>query len=397
MKILVINAGSSSLKYQLIDMENESVLAKGGCERIGIPGGKLTHKAHGNTYVIERELPDHTEAISLVLQELVDKEAGVISSMEEIDAVGHRVVASGEAFTKTTLVTDEVMRTMDEIAELAPLHNPAAILGINACRAVMPGKKMALVFDTSFHATMPDYAYMYAIDYTDYKAYHVRRYGAHGTSHKFVSGAAAEYLGRDPKELKIITCHLGNGSSISAVKGGKCIDTSMGFTPLAGVPMGTRSGNIDVAAIEYLCRKKGMIMEEGLSYLNKKCGMLGVSGVSSDYRDLTAAKAEGNDRARLALDMFVYDCKKYIGAYMAALGGLDVIVFTAGVGENTPFIRRDVVAGLEAFGVKLDEKKNDYRNDGAIHDVSAADSRVKILVIPTNEELVIARETAALL
>ena len=397
MKILVINAGSSSLKYQLIDMENESVLAKGGCERIGIPGGKLTHKANGQTFVIEQELPNHTEAISLVLRELVDKEAGVISSMDEIDAVGHRVVASGEAFKKTTLVTDEVMVTMEEIAELAPLHNPAAILGVNACRAVMPGKKMALVFDTSFHATMPDYAYMYAVDYDDYKAYHVRRYGAHGTSHKYVSGEAAKYLGRDIKDLKIVTCHLGNGSSISAVKGGVCIDTSMGFTPLAGVPMGTRSGDIDYAAAEFIFRKRGMSLSEGLTYLNKKCGVLGISGVSSDFRDLAAAKEAGNDRARLALDMFAYGCKKYLGAYMAVMGGLDAVVFTAGIGENTPDVRADVVSGLEAFGIKLDAEKNNYKNDGEIHDVSAADSRVKILVIPTNEELVIARETAALI
>lgn len=396
MKILVINAGSSSLKYQLINMQTEEAIAKGTCERIGIAGGKLTHKANGKEFVIEKELPNHTEAISLVLNELVDKTAGVISSMDEIDAVGHRVVASGEAFTRTTLVTDEVMKTMDEIAELAPLHNPAAILGINACRAVMPNKKMALVFDTSFHATMPDYAHLYAIDYDDYKKYKVRRYGAHGTSHKFVSGVAAEYLHKKPEQLKIITCHLGNGSSISAVDGGKCVDTSMGFTPLAGVPMGTRSGDIDVAAIEFLCRKKGMSMEEGLSYLNKKCGMLGVSGVSSDFRDLTAAKAEGNERARIALDLFTYNCKKYVGAYMAALGGLDCIVFTAGVGENTPHIRAAVLSGMEAFGIQLDASKNDYKNDGAIHKISASGSKVKVLVIPTNEELVIARETAAL-
>ncbi len=397
MKILVINAGSSSLKYQLIDMEHEEVLAKGGCERIGIAGGKLIHKAHGKTFEILHEMPTHTDAISLVLKELVDEEAGVIHSMDEIDAVGHRVVASGEAFKKTTLVDDEVMVLMDEIAELAPLHNPAAILGVNACRAVMPGKKMALVFDTSFHATMPDYAHLYAIDYEDYKKYKVRRYGAHGTSHKYVSGEAARYLGRNPEDLKIITCHLGNGSSISAVKGGKCIDTSMGFTPLAGVPMGTRSGDIDVAAIDFLCRKKGMTMEEGLTYLNKKCGVLGVSGVSSDFRDLAAAKEAGNDRARLALDMFAYSCKKYVGAYMAALGGLDVIVFTAGIGENTPDVRAAVVEGLEAFGIAIDKEKNNYKNDGAIHDVSAEGSKVRILVIPTNEELVIARETAALL
>lgn len=396
MKILVINAGSSSLKYQLINIETEEVLAKGNVERIGIRGGCLTHKAGGKTFVIECEIADHTQAIQLVLHELTDAEAGVIRSMDEIDAVGHRVVASGEAFKKTTLVTDEVMKTMDEIAELAPLHNPAAILGVNACRAVMPDKKMALVFDTSFHATMPDYAYLYAIDYDDYKTYQVRKYGAHGTSHKFVSQAAADYLGKDPAQLKIITCHLGNGSSISAVKGGKCIDTSMGFTPLAGVPMGTRSGDIDVAAVEFLCKKKGMDIHEALVYLNKKCGMLGVSGVSSDYRDLTAAAKEGNYRAQLALNMFTYACKKYVGAYMAALGGLDAVVFTAGVGENTPHIRAGVLSDMQAFGIEIDPAKNEYKNDGAIHEISADSSRVKVLVIPTNEELVIARETAAL-
>ena len=397
MKILVINAGSSSLKYQLINNETEEVLAKGTVERIGIKGGKLTHKAGGKEFVIEKEIKDHTDAIQLVLGELIDGEAGVIQSMDEIDAVGHRVVASGEAFKKTTLVTDEVMKTMDEIAELAPLHNPAAILGVNACRAVMPDKKMALVFDTSFHQTMSDYAYLYAIDYDDYKTYQVRKYGAHGTSHKFVSQAAAEFLGKDPKELKIITCHLGNGSSISAVDGGKCIDTSMGFTPLAGVPMGTRSGDIDAAAVEFLCRKKGMNIHDGLTYLNKKCGMLGISGVSSDYRDLTAAAKEGNYRAQLALNMFVYACKKYVGSYMAALGGLDVIVFTAGVGENTPHIRAGILKDMEFFGIEIDEEKNNYRNDGAIHVISKDSSKVKVLVIPTNEELVIARETAALL
>ena len=396
MKILVINAGSSSLKYQLIDMATEEAVAKGTCERIGIAGGKLTHKAHGKTYEIEKELPDHTEAISLVLKELTDAEAGVVKSMDEIDAVGHRVVASGEAFKETTLVDDAAMKLMDEIKDLAPLHNPAAILGVNACRKVMPNKKMALVFDTSFHQTMPDYAKLYAIDYDDYKKYQVRRYGAHGTSHKFVAGEAAKYLKKKPEELKIITCHLGNGSSISAVDGGKCIDTSMGFTPLAGVPMGTRSGDIDFAAVEYLCMKKGMTLEEGLTYLNKKCGMLGVSGVSSDFRDLGAAAKLKNDRARLALDMFEYDCKKYVGSYMAALGGLDCVVFTAGVGENTPAVRKGILSNMEAFGIGLDDDKNALPNDGTIHEISAKKSKVKVLVIPTNEELVIARETAAL-
>ena len=397
MKILVINAGSSSLKYQLIDMATEEAVAKGTCERIGIAGGKLTHKANGKTFVIEKEMPDHTEAITLVLKELTDPEAGVVKSMDEIDAVGHRVVASGEAFKVTTLVDSGAMKLMDEIKELAPLHNPAAILGVNACLSVMPDKKMALVFDTSFHQTMPDYAKLYAIDYDDYAKYQVRRYGAHGTSHKFVAGEAAKYLKKKPEELKIITCHLGNGSSISAVNGGECIDTSMGFTPLAGVPMGTRSGDIDFAAVEYLCRKKGMTFEEGLTYLNKKCGMLGVSGVSSDFRDLTAAAKLKNDRARLALDMFSYNCKKYVGAYMAALGGLDCIVFTAGVGENTPTVRASILENMECFGIELDLEKNELPNDGTIHEISTKKSKVKVLVIPTNEELVIARETAALL
>ncbi len=396
MKILVINAGSSSLKYQLIDMATEEAVAKGTCERIGIAGGKLTHKAHVRTYEIEKELPDHTEAISLVLKELTDSKAGVVKSMDEIDAVGHRVVASGEAFSKTTLVDDRAMKLMDEIKDLAPLHNPAAILGVNACRKVMPDKKMALVFDTSFHQTMPDYAKLYAIDYDDYKKYQVRRYGAHGTSHKFVAGEAAKYLNKKPEQLKIITCHLGNGSSISAVDGGKCVDTSMGFTPLAGVPMGTRSGDIDFAAVEYLCMKKGMSLEEGLAYLNKKCGMLGVSGVSSDFRDLSAAAKMKNDRARLALDMFEYDCKKYVGSYMAVLGGLDCVVFTAGVGENTPAVRKGILSNMEAFGIVLDDGKNALPNDGTIHEISADNSKVKVLVIPTNEELVIARETAEL-
>ena len=393
MKILVINAGSSSLKYQLINNETEEVLAKGTVERIGIKGGKLTHKAGGKEFVIEKEIKDHTQAIQLVLNELIDGEAGVIKSMDEIDAVGHRVVASGEAFKKTTLVTDEVMKTMDEIAELAPLHNPAAILGVNACRAVMPDKKMALVFDTSFHATMPDYAYLYAIDYDDYKTYQVRKYGAHGTSHKYVSQAAAEYLGKKPEELKIITCHLGNGSSISAVDGGKCIDTSMGFTPLAGVPMGTRSGDIDPAAVDYMRVKLGLKPDEVVDYLNKKCGVMGISGLSSDLRDLTAAMNDGNERAKLALEMLAYRVKKYVGSYLAVLNGADAIVFTGGIGENSPLIRGLVMSGMSYCGAVLDEKKNQTRGETYIN---TEDSAVKIIVCPTNEELSIARETKAL-
>ena len=397
MKVLVINSGSSSLKYQLIDMETEAVLAKGNCERIGIPGSKLTHKAGSKEKVVEKEMPDHNVAVTLVLEALTDKEVGVISSMEEIDAVGHRVVASGEAFKKPALVTDESMVLMEEIKDLAPLHNPAAIIGVNACRAAMPNTPMGLVFDTGFHFTMPDYAYMYAIDYAHYEKYKIRRYGAHGTSHKFVSQEAAKYLGKKPEDLKIVTCHLGNGSSITAVNGGKCIDTSMGFTPLAGVPMGTRSGDIDYAAVEYLAKKEGKTVSEMLNYLNKECGMKGVSGVSSDFRDLISAADQGDKRSQLALDMFAYSCKKYVGAYAAAMNGVDCIVFTAGVGENTVSVRSAICNNMEYLGVELDEEKNLEKNNGAIRDISGKNSKVKILIIPTNEELVIARETVELL
>ena len=398
MKILVINAGSSSLKYQLIDMETEGVLAKGGCERIGIAGSLLKAKGNGKEKVYEQDMPNHKVAIELVLEALHDDEIGVIKSMEEIDAVGHRIVASGEYFKMTTLVTPEVLKTLEEKTfELAPLHNPAAATAIRACMEVMPKTPMALVFDSSFHATMPEKAYLYGIAYEDYKAYGVRKYGAHGTSHKFVSQEAAKYLGKKPEELKIVTCHLGNGSSITAVDGGKCVDTSMGFTPLAGVLMGTRSGDIDASAVEFLARKKGMTHAEVVTYLNKKCGVAGISGVSSDFRDLIAGMENGNERCKLALDMFNYQTKRFVGAYAAAMGGLDCIVFTAGIGENTSQVREGVCEGLEFLGVKLDKVKNVAKNDGGIRDISAEGSRVKILVIPTNEELVIARETAELL
>lgn len=393
MKILVINSGSSSLKYQLIDMENESVLAKGNCERIGIAHSNFIYKAHGQTIEQEVEMPNHNVAVKLVLDKLCDKEVGVISSMSEIDGVGHRVVASGEAFKKPTLVTPESMELMEEIKDLAPLHNPAAIVGVNACLAAMPKTPMVLVFDTGFHFTMPDYAYMYAIDYAHYEKYKIRRYGAHGTSHKFVAQEAANYLGKNIEDLKIITCHLGNGSSITAIKGGKCIDTSMGFTPLAGVPMGTRSGDIDYSAAEFLAKKEGMNVSEMLNYLNKKCGVLGVSGVSSDFRDLSNAAEHGNYRAELALNMFAYSAKKYVGAYAAALNGVDVIVFTAGIGENDSVVRSKTLSNLDYLGVKLDENKNSNCPRGQIAEIQAKDSKVKILVIPTNEELVIARET----
>ena len=394
-KILVINSGSSSLKYQLIDMKDESVLAKGICERIGIANSNFVYKAHGQTIEQLVDMPNHNVAVKLVLDKLTDAEVGVIASMEEIDGVGHRVVASGEAFKVPTLVTPEAMVLMEEIKDLAPLHNPAAIVGVNACLAQMPNTPMVLVFDTGFHFTMPDYAYMYAVDYAHYEKYKIRRYGAHGTSHKFVAQEAAKYLGKDIADLKIITCHLGNGSSISAVEGGKCIDTSMGFTPLAGVAMGTRSGDIDYAAAEYIGRKEGMDISQTLTYLNKKCGMLGLSGISSDFRDLAKAAEEGNYRANLALDVFAYGTKKYIGAYSAALNGVDVIVFTAGVGENDADVRQRTLKNLDYLGVKLDLEKNANCPRGTIAEIQADDSRVKILVIPTNEEVVIARETMA--
>ena len=397
MKILVVNAGSSSLKYQLIDMETEKVLAKGGCERIGQKGSFLKAKANGIEKEIKESMPDHKVAIELVLEALTgDEDLKVLKSMNEINAVGHRVVASGEYFKKTTLVTDEVLKTMEKTFELAPLHNYAAYTCVKACMEVMPQTPMALVFDTSFHATMPEKAYLYGIPYEDYKEYGVRRYGAHGTSHKFVSAEAAKYLGKKPEELKIVTCHLGNGSSISAVDGGVCVDTSMGFTPLAGVLMGTRSGDIDASAVEYLARKKGLSHAEVIDYLNHECGVKGISGGKSDFRDLEKGAKKGDERCILALDIFGYQTRKYVGAYAAAMGGLDCIVFTAGIGEHTPRVRADVCEGLKFLGVKFNAKANKAKAEG-IREISAKNSKVKVLVIPTNEEVVIARETAALL
>ncbi len=396
MKILVVNAGSSSLKYQLIDMETEAVLAKGGVERIGIEGSFLKAKGNGKEKVYTQDMPNHKIAIELVIKALQDGDIGVIKSMDEIGAVGHRVVASGEYFKKPTLVTPEVRKTLEKTFELAPLHNPAAATGLSACIEVMPETPMALVFDTSFHQTMPEKAYMFGIKYEDYKEYGVRKYGAHGTSHKFVSQEAAKYLGKKPEDLKIVTCHLGNGSSISAVDGGKCVDTSMGFTPLDGVLMGTRSGCIDASAVEFLARKKGLNAADTVTYLNKQCGVAGISGVSSDFRDLDNGAKEGNARCALALDMFAYQTKKFVGSYAAAMGGLDCIVFTAGIGENSPNVREGICEGLEFLGVRLDKEENGKRVDG-IHEVSVKNSSVKVLVIPTNEELVIARETAQLL
>ena len=392
MKILVINAGSSSLKYQLIDMETEVAIAKGGCERIGLEGSFLKHNGKKQV-TIESPRPNHESAIKLVLDALVDSEHGVISSMSEIDAVGHRIVHSGEDFDRSVLLTDEVIETCRNNTELAPLHQPANLTGVAACKAVLPeGTPMVGVFDTAFHSTMPEHAYIYGIPYEDYKNYKIRRYGFHGSSHRFVSEEAAKYLGKDPSELKIVTCHLGNGSSISAVDGGKSVDTSMSFTPLGGVPMGTRSGDLDPAIVEFLCKKHGFDVSECVNYLNKKSGVSGLSGVSSDFRDLGEAAEQGNHRAQLALDVFTYTCKKYVGAYAAAMGGIDCLVFTAGIGENDNYVRSQVLKGLEFMGVVADLEKNAVRVKG-INDITGAGSRVKVLVIPTNEELVIARDT----
>ena len=396
MKVLVINAGSSSLKYQLLDTGSQNVLAKGLCERIGIDG-KFTYKAPGKAVVDARDvaMPTHSEAIQTVLNALVDPENGVIASMREIDAVGHRVVHGGETFAHSVRIDGQVLSAMEACVPLAPLHNPANILGVKACSAVMgPNVPQVAVFDTAFHQTMPPVAYTYALPYEYYQQDKVRRYGFHGTSHKYVTQRAADMLGKPIESLKLISCHLGNGSSVAAVAGGKSVDTSMGFTPLAGLPMGTRSGDLDAGILEYLMNKHGMDIKEMLNVLNKKSGVQGLSGVSSDFRDLCAARDAGNGRAALALDLFNYGVKKYIGAYAAAMGGVDAVIFTAGVGENDAAQRMAIASGLEFMGIKMDPDANSVRGKEAI--ISAIDSKVKVLLIPTNEELMIALETAAL-
>ena len=395
MKILVVNAGSSSLKYQLIDMDNKSVLAKGLCERIGIDGSNLQHTCviKGLDKIkIEKPMKDHGDAIKMVIDALIDTEHGAISSMDEIGAVGHRVVHGAEEFTDSTIITEAVLKQLEKCTPLAPLHNPPNIIGIEACKKIMPNTPMVAVFDTAFHQTMPPEAFMYALPYEYYEKDRIRKYGFHGTSHKYVSQQAVKILGKPAEELKIVTCHLGNGSSITAVKGGKCIDTSMGFTPLDGVPMGTRTGSMDPAVMTYLM-KQGMSADEVDNLVNKKSGVAGVSGVSSDFRDLTAAANSGNDKAALALDMFTYQVKKYIGSYAAAMGGLDAVVFTAGVGENDAAIRKAIYSGLEFMGIKVDEAKNTTR--GTV-DISADDATVKTLVIPTDEEMMFAIDTQRL-
>lgn len=395
MNILVINAGSSSLKYQLLNPETQQVLAKGLCERIGIDG-KFTYKPEGKEAIKEADvaMPTHNEAIKAVLDALVDSKNGVIGSMKEIDAVGHRVVHGGEKFAKSVLITNEVMAAIEECNPLAPLHNPANIIGIKACQALMPSTPMVAVFDTAFHQTMPAAAYMYALPYEYYENDKVRRYGFHGTSHKYVTQRAAAMLGKPIEELKLISCHLGNGSSIAAVDGGKSVDTSMGFTPLAGLPMGTRCGDIDAGILQYLMNKYSMDIDQMLNVLNKKSGVEGLSCVSSDFRDLENAAAEGNEKAGLAQKKFAYEVKKFVGAYAAAMGGADAIIFTAGVGENDKVVRAMVCEGLEYMGVELDATSNDVRGKEAV--ISASSSKVKVLLIPTNEELMIAIDTAAL-
>ena len=391
MNVLIINAGSSSLKYQLMDPETGVVSAKGLCERIGIDG-RLNHNAGGRKVVKEIPIPTHSEAIAATLDILVDPVDGVIGSVNEIDAVGHRVLHGGMEFFDSCIINDEVIAAIEKCIPLGPLHNPANLMGIRACQAVMPTTPQVAVFDTAFHMTMPPKAYRYAIPTEYYENDSIRRYGFHGTSHKYVTKRACELMGT--KDIKLVNCHLGNGSSLSAVKNGKCQDTSMGLTPLAGVPMGTRSGDIDPAVVQFIVNKYGMSVDEALNMLNKKSGVLALSGVSSDFRDLSAGADAGNENCRLALDKFAYEVAKYIGAYAAALNGLDVLVFTAGVGENDPATRASICEYLGYLGVKLDPGKNNVRGKETI--ISADDSRVTVWVIPTNEELMIAQDTAAL-
>ena len=396
MKILVLNCGSSSIKYKLFDMTTKEVLAQGGIEKIGLVGSflKLT-LPNGEKKILEKDIPEHTAGIEFILNTLVSPEYGAIKSLDEINAVGHRMVHGGERFSESVLLNKEVLDTFIACNDLAPLHNPANLKGVNAVSAILPNVPQVGVFDTAFHQTMPDYAYMYAIPYELYEKYGVRRYGFHGTSHRYVSQRVCEFLGVDPKGKKIITCHIGNGGSISAIKDGKCIDTSMGLTPLEGLVMGTRSGDIDAGAVTFIMEKEGLNATGISNLLNKKSGVLGVSGVSSDMRELEAAVAAGNPKAILAEKMYFYRIKKYIGAYAAALGGVDIILFTGGVGENQANCRSEVCEGLEFMGVKIDLEKNKVRGEEAI--ISADDSKVTVAVIPTDEELMIASDTLAIL
>lgn len=394
MKILVVNAGSSSLKYQLIDMQDESTVAKGLVERIGIAGSKLTHKVNGKEFVLEVPMKDHVAATQHMLNALTDKEHGVVKTMEEIGAVGHRVLHGGPDFTKSVIVNAQVEKAIEDNIPLGPLHNPANLMGIRACQAVMPSTPMVAVFDTAFHMTMPPKAYRYGVPKDYYTRLKVRRYGFHGTSHRYVSARAAEFMGKKPEDVRVIVCHLGNGSSISAVDHGKCVDTSMGITPLEGLLMGTRCGSMDPAVVQYICNNDHISVDEMLDICNKKSGLLGISGVSSDARDVEKAAAEGNEDAQIAIDMLTEGIRKYIGSYLAVMRGADAIVFTAGIGENNAALREDVIESFGFMGVKIDKEKNKVR--GVEADVTAPGSTVKVLIIPTNEELAIARDTLAL-
>ena len=394
MNVLVINCGSSSLKYQLINSDTEDVLAKGLCERIGIDGRLVYQKAGCDKEITEAAMPTHKEAIQMVLDALVNDKTGAIKSLSEVNAVGHRIVHGGEKFASSVVITDEFLEAVAQCNDLAPLHNPANLIGINACKELMPGVPMVAVFDTAFHQTMPEKAYLYGLPYEYYENYKVRRYGFHGTSHSFVSKETARFLGMDLKNSKIIVCHLGNGASISAVKDGKCVDTSMGLTPLEGLVMGTRSGNIDPAIIEYIAKKDDLDIAGVMNVLNKKSGLEGISGLSSDFRDLTAGAKEGNKRAIAAIEVFCYRVAKYVGSYVAAMNGVDAIAFTAGIGENVGLVREKICSYLGYLGITLDAEANAKSGDNCV--ISAADSKVKVAVIPTNEELAICRETVAL-
>lgn len=394
MIILVVNAGSSSLKYQLIDMDDESVIAKGNCDRIGIDG-HLTHTTASGVKVEEDcPFPTHSEAFQRLVKALTEGEGAVLESMDQISAVGHRIVQGAEVFPETIFVTDEVIDKIDELRELAPVHNHGHALALRACREILPDVPQVVVFDTAFHQTIPQKAYMFGFPYEDYTQYHVRKYGFHGTSHRFVTGKLAEVMGRPLSELKVVSCHLGNGSSITAVQGGKSVDTTMGFTPLDGVLMGTRCGNVDPSAVTYVMDKHGFTPSEMDDYMNKKSGMLGISGISSDFRDITAASEAGDERATLAKDMLVYDIKKDIGAYAAAMNGLDAVIFTGGIGENAPNCREEVCENMEFLGIKIDKEVNNFK--GQLKKISTEDSKVEVWVIPTNEELLIARDTLAM-
>lgn len=396
MKILVLNCGSSSIKYKLYNMDDHSVMAAGGAERIGLDEAfvKVT-MPDGEKKKIMHDMPDHKEGVNFVFSLLTDPEIGAIKSLDEIDAVGHRIVQGGDLFEKSVIVDESVERGIESLCDLAPVHNAGHLKGIRAVDKLMPDVPQVCVFDNAFHSTMPDYAYLYAVPYELYEKYHVRRYGFHGTSHRYVSQRVCEFLGRDISTQRIITCHIGNGASVTAVKFGKCVDTSMGLTPLAGVMMGSRSGDIDASAVTYIMEKLGLQPQEMAEYLNKQSGVLGISGVSSDMREVEAAAADGNSRARLALDMYCYRIKKYIGAYAAAMGGVDIIVWTAGVGENQTDVREDSCKGLESLGIKIDHEANNTQGKEAV--ISAPDSKVTVCVIPTDEELMIAKDTMALL